>query len=203
MSITQPIKNVLIITAHPTENSLAHSLTQKIAEQYSRQGINVDINDLHRSSFQAAITNSDLAVYHGTEPLPDDIKAEQARVDRADMLVFVFPVYWWSVPAILKGWFDRVLTLGWAYKTTEDGRIVGVLKKMPVRLVATAGSDKEGFDRHGYTTAINTQIVEGVFGFCGLNDVTLDYLYGADTTDGAKINDYLNNARQSVKFNND
>ncbi|MNB69939.1 Glutathione-regulated potassium-efflux system ancillary protein KefF [compost metagenome] len=198
MSNLQNIQNVLIITAHPVEDSLTRSLAVRIAEQYSRQGIRVDMNNLDSASFQPAMTNADLGVYHGKQALPDDILAEQARVDSADMLVFVFPVYWWSVPGILKGWFDRVLTNGWAYKTADDGRIVGIMKNIPVRLVAIAGSDKSGFDRHGYTTAIHTQIVEGVFGFCGLKDITLDYLYEADTANSAQIDDFLKNVSPTL-----
>ena len=109
------------------------------------------------------------------------------------MLVFVFPIYWWSVPGLLKGWFDRVLTLNWAYKVGEDGRIVGNLRDVPVRLVATAGSDLKGFDKHGYSTAIRTQLVEGVFGFCGLKNVTLDILYEADTASSEQVEDFLKN----------
>jgi NAD(P)H dehydrogenase (quinone) len=112
-------------------------------------------------------------------------------VERADMLVFVFPVYWWSVPGLLKGWFDRVLTLNWAYKVAEDGRIVGNLRDVPVRLIATAGSDLNGFDKHGYSTAIQTQIVEGIFGFCGLKNVKLDILYQADTAMPAQVEEFL------------
>ena len=124
------------------------------------------------------MTRADLDLYHGDpSALPDDILREQKRVERADMLVFVFPVYWWSVPALLKGWFDRVLTLNWAYKVADDGRIVGNLRDVPVRLIATGGSDLTGFDKHGYSTAIQTQIIEGVFGFCGLKNVKLEILY--------------------------
>lgn len=76
----------------------------------------------------------DLDLYHGdARALPDEVLREQQRVERADMLVFVFPIYWWSVPALLKGWFDRVLTVNWAYKVAEDGRIVGNLRDAPVR----------------------------------------------------------------------
>jgi NAD(P)H dehydrogenase (quinone) len=91
----------------------------------------------------------------------------------------------------LKGWFDRVLTLNWAYKVAEDGRIVGNLRDVPVRLIATAGSDLNGFDKHGYSTAIQTQIVEGIFGFCGLKNVKLDILYQADTAMPAQVEEFL------------
>lgn len=192
MSVTNVLNNALIVTAHSVENSLSHSLAARIAARLREQGTQVEIADLHAEAFTPAMLRPDLALYHGDASAPPaDIQREQQRVERADMLVFVFPVYWWSVPGLLKGWFDRVLTLNWAYKVAEDGRIVGNLRKVPVRLIATAGSDVAGFDKHGYSTAIRTQLVEGVFGFCGLKDVTLDILYQADTASSEQVDDFL------------
>ncbi len=192
MSVINVLNNALIVTAHPVENSLSHSLAARIAARLREQGTQVEIADLHAEAFTPAMLRPDLALYHGDASAPPaDIQREQQRVERADMLVFVFPVYWWSVPGLLKGWFDRVLTLNWAYKVAEDGRIVGNLRKVPVRLIATAGSDVAGFDKHGYSTAIRTQLVEGVFGFCGLKDVTLDILYQADTASSEQVDDFL------------
>ena len=54
-----------------------------------------------------------------------DVLAEQARIDRADTLVLVYPIYWWSMPALLKGWIDRVFSNGWAF----DYSIGGDLRK--------------------------------------------------------------------------
>ncbi len=192
MSGTNVIDNALIVTAHPVENSLSHTLAARIAARLREQGTQVEIADLHAEAFTPSMLRPDLAVYHGdASALPADILREQQRVERADMLVFVFPVYWWSVPGLLKGWFDRVLTLNWAYKVAEDGRIVGNLRDVPVRLIATAGTDETGFDKHGYSTAIQTQLVEGVFGFCGLKNVRLDILYQADTASSEQIEDFL------------
>ena len=164
MSATNAINNALIVTAHPVDNSLSHSLAARIAGKLREQGTQVEIADLHAEGFNPAMTRADLDLYHGDpNALPDDILREQQRVERADMLVFVFPVYWWSVPALLKGWFDRVLTLNWAYKVADDGRIV----------------------------AIQTQIIEGVFGFCGLKNVKLDILYQADAATPEQVEDFL------------
>jgi len=194
MSGTHVIDNALIVTAHPVENSLSHTLAARIAARLREQGTQVEIADLHAEAFTPSMQPPDLALYHGDDSaLPADILREQQRVERADMLVFVFPVYWWSVPGLLKGWFDRVLTLNWAYKVAEDGKIVGNLRDVPVRLIATAGSDLKGFDKHGYSTAIQSQLVEGVFGFCGLMNVRLDILYQADTASSEQVEDFLKN----------
>ncbi|MBO4149356.1 NAD(P)H-dependent oxidoreductase [Enterobacter ludwigii] len=192
MSATNAINNALIVTAHPVDNSLSHSLATHIAVKLREQGTQVEIADLHAEEFNPAMSRPDLDLYHGDpSALPGDILREQQRVERADRLVFVFPVYWWSVPGLLKGWFDRVLTLDWAYKVGEDGRIVGNLRDVPVHLVTTAGTDLSGFDKHGYTTAIQTQIIEGIFGFCGLKNVTLDILFQADTATPSQVEDFL------------
>lgn len=194
MSGTHVIDNALIVTAHPVENSLSHTLAARIAARLRERGTQVEIADLHAEAFTPSMQPPDLALYHGdASALPADILREQQRVERADMLVFVFPVYWWSVPGLLKGWFDRVLTLNWAYKVAEDGKIVGNLRDVPVRLIATAGSDLKGFDKHGYSTAIQSQLIEGVFGFCGLKNVRLDILYQADTASSEQVEDFLKN----------
>ena len=192
MSASNVINTALIVTAHPVENSLSQSLAQRIAGKLQEQGTQVEIADLHAEGFSPTMIRPDLDLYHGdVSALPDEVLREQQRVERADMLVFVFPIYWWSVPALLKGWFDRVLTVNWAYKVAEDGRIVGNLRDVPVRLVATAGSDIAGFDKHGYSAAIQSQIVEGVFGFCGLKNVTLDILYQADSATPQQVDEFL------------
>jgi NAD(P)H dehydrogenase (quinone) len=199
MPVANAVNNALIVTAHPVATSLSHSLTQSIARRLREQGTQVEIADLHAEAFSPTMIQPDLNLYHGdAKALPADIQREQQRVERADMLVFVFPVYWWSVPGLLKGWFDRVLTLNWAYKVAADGRIVGNMRDVPVRLIATAGSDAAGFDKHGYTTAIQTQIVEGVFGFCGLKNVTLDILYQADTATPEQVESFLSGLEKNV-----
>ncbi|HCJ6520176.1 TPA: NAD(P)H-dependent oxidoreductase [Enterobacter cloacae] len=199
MSASNVINTALIVTAHPIETSLSHTLAQRIAGKLQEQGTQVEIADLHAEGFSPAMIRADLDLYHGdASALPDDVLREQQRVERADMLIFVFPFYWWSVPALLKGWFDRVLTVNWAYKVGEEGRIVGNLRDVPVHLVATAGSDIAGFDKHGYSAAIQSQIVEGVFGFCGLKNITLDILYEADSASPQQVDDFLQSLNKLV-----
>jgi len=95
---------------------------------------------------------------------------EQQRVERADALVLVFPIYWWSMPAVLKGWIDRVFIGGWAFKYVE-ARVVGTLPDIPVHLIAIGGGDTASYQKYGYGAALNTQIEEGIFRFCGIKRV--------------------------------
>ena len=93
--------------------------------------------------------------------------AEQARIDNADALVLVFPVYWWSMPGLLKGWVDRVFSNGWAYEETADGDVVKKLGRLRVHLVALGAASQQTYDKHGFTDAFHAQIVHGIFDYCG------------------------------------
>lgn len=198
MPISEQYKNALIVITHPDSTSLSHQIANHIAKHLTHQGMSVEVADLHKEDFKSAITIADLGAYRGQQVVGPDIVSEQARFDRADIVYFVFPIYWWSVPAMLKGWFDRVFTLGWAYKIDDQGRLTGELKNIPVKLIATGTGDKAGYDKHGYTQAIQTQIVEGIFGFCGLHDVQTSILYGADFIQADGLQDFFNQLDQDI-----
>lgn len=190
MPSTTDARNVLIIIAHPVPGSLSHALVDQIANKFVGSKIRIKIADLHAEGFAPAMTAADIGLYRGTGQLTPDIAAEHARIEWADMLLLVFPVYWWSVPALLKGWFERVFTGGWAYKIDADGRVVGNMRDIPVRLIATGAGDELGYDRHGYAQAIRTQILEGVFGFCGVKDVRIATLLEADDADLERLQQF-------------
>jgi len=185
--------SVLIVTAHPDPDALTASVARAMAEGARRTGAACTVVDLAAEGFDPRYTTADRAAFHGTGALPEDVRREQARIDTANALALVFPVYWWSMPALLKGWIDRVFSRGWAY-SDGDGRVVGLLRQRPVHLVALAAGDQDGFDRHGHTAALHSQIVRGIFGYCGLRSVTTTMLFGVDNGDGALIADHLRRA---------
>ncbi|MGQ9370362.1 NAD(P)H-dependent oxidoreductase [Azospirillum sp. ST 5-10] len=185
--------SALIVTANPDPSSLTATVAAAIAEGARRAGVGAAIADLAAEGFDPRFTAGDRAAFLGTGPLPDDVAREQARIDAADALALVFPVYWWSMPALMKGWIDRVFGRDWAY-SDRDGKVVGLLRERPVHLVALAGADQDGFDRHGHTASFDSQIVRGIFGYCGLRSVTTTMLYGVDDGDAARVRDHLRRA---------
>ena len=82
-------------------------------------GHEVEIADLYRESFQPLLVPQDYAQWED-RPMPPEVLREQARVERCEGIALVFPIWWWSMPAILKGWFDRVFSAGWAYAEDYD-----------------------------------------------------------------------------------
>jgi NAD(P)H dehydrogenase (quinone) len=168
--------HALVVVAHPDPNSLSHAVAQALADGVSGSDHSVEIADLAREGFDPRFSLNDLAVHRREIAQPADIAAEQARVDRADALVLVYPIYWWSMPALMKGWIDRVFSNGWAYEELEDMKTVKKLEHLPVHLVALAGADMRTFARHGYYGAMKTQIDHGIFGYCGAPVVTSEFL---------------------------
>lgn len=178
----------LIVTAHPDPQSLTHAVAAQIAAGLRTAGhANVTMADLSAEGFDPRFSQDDLAAHHRRAPSPTDVLQEQARLDGADALVLVFPVYWWAMPALLKGWIDRVFSNGWAY---DDGGANGVVKKLghlDVHLVALGGADDRTWQRRGYRAAMKTQIETGIFDYCGAPVVSSTLLLEVDSTDPAPL----------------
>jgi NAD(P)H dehydrogenase (quinone) len=110
--------HVYIVFAHPSEDSFNREVLDAFAQGLSDANHTYEVGDLFRMDFQP---DMDLEQYErevGLDPkapVPDDVRAEQDKINRADALAFIYPVWWSDCPAKLKGWFDRVLTYGYAY----------------------------------------------------------------------------------------
>jgi len=157
----------LIVVSHPLPESLTAAVARQIGAGLAQGGHSFEIADLTAEGFDPRFTSNDVAVHLKQARVDPAVAAEQVRIGRADALVLVYPVYWWSFPALLKGWIDRVFINGWAYEEMPDGQVVRKLGHLPINLVAIGGADLRTYARHGYFGAMRTQIEHGIFGYCG------------------------------------
>ncbi|PZS72121.1 NAD(P)H-dependent oxidoreductase [Stenotrophomonas maltophilia] len=173
----------LIVTAHPEPGSLTHAIAQRIGEAIaaSDAGNTVAHADLMAEGFDPRFTAQDQALFRGTGVVPADVAAEHARLDATDTLVLVYPLYWWSFPALLKGWIDRVFTQGWAYQEGADGKVQKKLQRLRVHLVGVGGAGAEMIERRGYGAAMKAQIDMGIFDYCGARVLSSQLLLDADS----------------------
>ena len=170
--------HALIVVAHPDQASLTHAVAGQVAEGIAASGPrhSFEIADLAAEGFDPRFTQADVALaLKEAKPLVD-VAAEHERIDRADALVLVYPVYWWSFPGLLKGWIDRVFTQGWAYEDEGGGKLIKKMQRLQVHLIALGGADHRTYARHGYFGAMKTQIDHGIFGYCGAPVVTSELL---------------------------
>mgnify|MGYP000983742311 CR=1 FL=1 len=170
-----------IVVSHPTRGSLTQAIARKVSEGLvaACDRHSFEIVDLAAEGFDPRFTARDAAVLLREAAPSPEVLAEQARLDRSDALVLVYPVYWWSMPALMKGWIDRVFSNGWAYDDTGTG-IVKKLGRLPVHLIALGGADRRTYDRHGYAQAMKAQIEHGIFDYCGAPVLTSELLHLSD-----------------------
>jgi NAD(P)H dehydrogenase (quinone) len=129
-------RNVLIVTCHPEPQSLNHALARHCVTTLAGFGHRVVESDLYAMRWKAVVDGEDFpAEPQGTRLQPGsasrrateggsltaDVAAEQAKLLAADAVIFQFPLWWFGPPAMLKGWFDRVFSNGFAYGITAPG----------------------------------------------------------------------------------
>ena len=175
--------HALIVVSHPLNTSLTHSVAAAIAQGVAESGSHhsAEIADLTREGFSPVFAEPDIAAFRQTGATPSDAIAEQARIDNADALVLVFPIYWWSLPGLLKGWIDRVFVNGWAIDYGPDTSVVKKLRHLPVHLLGLGAADDSAFERHGYAKAMRTQIDYGIFDYCGAQVLTSELLLESES----------------------
>ncbi|EPL14420.1 NAD(P)H-dependent oxidoreductase [Pseudomonas sp. CF161] len=175
--------HALIVVAHHDPLSLTHSLAAQVAAGLAEAGHTWEIADLSAQGFDPRFNPGDHAVHRQQVAPPADVAAEQARIDGADALVLVYPVYWWSMPGLLKGWIDRVFANGWAFDYSPEAKLLKKLRHLNVHLLALGGADAGTFERHGYAKAMQTQIDHGIFDYCGARVASSHLLLDSESRD--------------------
>ena len=155
--------HVLIVHCHPEPGSFNAALRDVAVAVLERQGHTVEIADLYAQGFDpvegpahfaeradaqrfAALTEQRHA--HDTGALPADVRQELERLERADLVIFQYPLWWHGPPAMLKGWLDRVFVYGGRY----SGRMrydAGYFRGRRAICSVTTGAPRPAFSRYG------------------------------------------------------
>ncbi|MGW0250775.1 NAD(P)H-dependent oxidoreductase [Nocardia goodfellowii] len=172
---------VLLVVSHPDHDSATWALTRAVEQGIRSDGsTEVTVHDLTVTGFDPVFTAADLAVHRLRGEVPADVAREHRLVESADVVAVLFPVYWWSLPALAKGWIDRVFSRGWAYENsaTETGSALDEL-----HFVGFAGVAEGPFQRRGYQKAMALQLRDGIAGYSAIPNSSVELLYGTETTD--------------------
>jgi NAD(P)H dehydrogenase (quinone) len=169
--------NVLIVYAHPEPRSLNGAIRNFSIERLRRAGHDVQLSDLYAMRWKATFDAADFLDRDANEPLdPEgaskhayesgtqspDIAAEQEKLRQADVLILQFPMWWYTMPAILKGWVDRVYAYGFGYGVGEhslrkwgDRFGEGTFKGKRAMLVVTTGGWAAHYSERGINGGID------------------------------------------------
>ena len=106
---------ILVVFAHPLEDSYGAALRDAVVQSLQEGGHTVDLCDLYRERFDPVLSVREWQMYRDTASNTEAVTEYVHRLKRAEGVVFVFPSWWYGMPAILKGYFDRVWLPGVAF----------------------------------------------------------------------------------------
>lgn len=176
--------HVLTVVDHPNPKSLTHALADRFDAGARDAGHTVERADLHAEGFDPRWRLDDLAQFEGGA-VPAEIRAEQERIERCDAVCLAFPLFWFGMPAMMKGWVDRVWTYGWAYDQVGDPTLSLQRSRIGVLLVP-AGGNPNHWEPHGLRPAMETIWRTGTMGYFGLSDQRVHILAGSEGSDARR-----------------
>ena len=173
--------NILIVYAHPAPESFNAALKTEIVSYLDSQGHHVQISDLYAMRWKSTLDEGDMPQRDSSVPFhpsrdsqiafesgtqSNDIQVEQEKLLWADAVIFQFPLWWFSMPAIMKGWFERVYAYGFAYGYGEHSDVhwgdrygEGNLSGKRAMLLVTVG----GWESHYSAKGVNGPIEDILF----------------------------------------
>jgi len=184
---------VLVVYCHPVETSFHAALHGEVVRRLREAGHEVDDCDLYAEGFDPVLSRAERLGYHEVPSNREPLRAQVERLQWAEALVLCFPTWWYGMPAILKGWFDRVLAYGFAY---ADGKRYdsGYFRGRRGILCVTTGGTTERFSPGGVYGPIS-QVLYPVnrcmIEYLGLESLDPFVAYAAPRVDDAGRKDYL------------
>ena len=169
--------HVLTVLDHPDPDAFSAAIAAAFCRGAESAGHSTEVADLHAERFDPRWSLADIEA-DATGQAPPDIQAEQERISRADAIGFVFPLFWWGMPAMTKGWIDRVWSWGWAYDQLDDPE-KSLQKPRSGVLLVPAGARSDEMEARGYTAALETAWIDGTFGYFGFVNRDLLLLNGS------------------------
>lgn len=186
--------NVLIVYAHPAADSLNGALKDFAAGHLQAAGHEVRVSDLYAMEWKATLEAAEIPerVDHRA-----DVLAEQEKLRWADVVIFQFPLWWFSMPAIMKGWVERVYTYGFGYGVGEHSDVrwgdrygEGTLAGKRAMLMVTAGGWESHYSPRGVNGAIDDllfPIHHGILFYPGMAVLPPFMVYRAHSMDDARF----------------
>jgi NAD(P)H dehydrogenase (quinone) len=157
----------LIVLCHPAKTSLSHMIVQTIRASLHSRGTVVDLLDLYEDNFAPALTPEERANYYATAPALSAIAEHASRLSRADILILVFPTWWYGMPAMLKGWIDRTFAPTVAFDHSNDlGPIKPRLTNLKSVLVITTLGSPWWIDWFVMRRPVRRIFKTAIFGLC-------------------------------------
>lgn len=176
-----------IIYAHPYEKSFNHAMLDRLTGYFDDIQQAYSVIDLYKDQFDPRFSGEELRGYsQGTTPY-ELVHKYQKILAQADELIIITPIWWYSLPAELKGFFDKVMLKGFAYTGNQELR--GLLVNIQHATVITTSTVTKASLQHTGGDFIQGTLIDHIFADIGISPVKTDWLHFGEvnvTTDQAR-----------------
>ncbi|WP_379086271.1 NAD(P)H-dependent oxidoreductase [Pedobacter sp. UC225_65] len=170
----------LIIYAHPNPNSLNSYFKDVVVDALQRGEHEVQLRDLNQLRFNPVLSLADMNGQRMGQ-VTQEVKQEQELIAWAEHLTFIYPIWWTGMPAILKGYIDRVFSYGFAYRY-DQGLQKGLLIGKKTTIINSHGKSNAEYEAIGMDKALLLTSDKGIYSYCGLEIVQHFFFDQADRT---------------------
>ncbi|PAB60150.1 NAD(P)H-dependent oxidoreductase [Anaeromicrobium sediminis] len=170
-----------IILAHPWHGSFNKAIMDIAVKQLKNRKKEYQIIDLNKDNFAPVLRESELAFYSKGESKDELVKKYQSMLKDTHELVFIFPIWWFDIPAILKGFIEKVMLKNYAYIEGKYG-LKGLLTNIKVTTVTTTSEAPTWYLKYLVGNPIKRSFIQGTLKSIGLKNVK--WLNNSYTTSG-------------------
>lgn len=152
---------ITIVFCHPLKKSFNHQILEAITKTFTDEGREYDVINLYGENFNPVLDSNELATYGRGRSSDPKALAYAEALQKTTEIIFIFPIWWGEMPALLKGFFDKTFIKGMVYDTTPEGAIMPCLNIERTTLVTTSEADSELFGNYimGYFTPMTLSAV--------------------------------------------
>ncbi len=191
------MKKILIINGHPDKESLCFALAESYKKGAELSGADCKLINLVDLDFNPILTFG----YRKVSELEPDLLQAQKEILEADHLVFVYPNWWGTYPALLKGFIDRVFLPNFAFKYRDNSPLWdGLLKGKSARLIVTMDTPK-WYYRLIFRSPGHNSMKKGILGFCGIKPIKITSFAPIKSSDDKKRKQWIEEVEKLGKTN--
>lgn len=187
---------ITVVNTHPNPDSFTYSLREAVVGKLQELGHQVVDRDLYTLQFNPVLSLEEYTDSMSGQ-FQEDVRVEQEYIQWADCLVFIYPLWWGTLPALLKGYIDRVFSYGFAYQL-ENGEVQKMLTGKKVILFTTMGNSDGHYREVRMFDAMSKTVDEGIFDYVGMEVLEHKYFASVTSVDDETRKQMLEDAKAVV-----
>lgn len=185
MSNLRPLR-VVVLVGHPDKESFNGQIARRYAQEAQAQGAQVSTLYMGEMDFDLSLRHG----YQSQQALEPDLLTSRRALEEADHVVLAAPLWWGAVPAVCKGWFDRLFLSGWAFRMQDNGLPQKLLKGRSARVVLTMDSPAFWYWLV-YRGSAHAMLIQATLKFVGFGPVKATSFYRVFKADASKRQKWL------------